>query len=131
MDAYTTDTHVLFRYLADQPRRLSKAIWRALKRSEVGQAIIYVPTIVLCELWMVNHAEGRLFDHRRLVQEMKTSSQFVIVSLDVEDVEAFDDFAAIPNDHDRIIAITARRLDAPLLTMDGAIIDSKLVPVVR
>ena len=43
----------------------------------------------------------------------------------------FDEFAAIPNDHDRIIAIAARRMDAPLITADAQIIASGLVEVVR
>lgn len=131
MNAYTVDTQSLFRYLTGQRRRLSKAAWRALEEGRLGQAIIYVPTIVLCEIWMVNLAEGRPLDFARLLDEINSATQFVIVPLEFEDVALFDEFAAIPNDHDRIIAITARRMDAPLITTDGQIIASRLVKVVR
>lgn len=131
MNAYTTDTHSLYRYLTNQRKRLSKAALRAFEEADRGQAIIYVPTIVLCELWMVNHAEGRRFDFGQLMRDIQTTTQFVVVPLEFDDVMMFDEFAAIPNDHDRIIAITARRMDAPLLTSDGQIIASRLVRVVR
>ncbi len=131
MNAYTTDTHSLYRYLTNQRKRLSKAALRAFEEADRGQAIIYVPTIVLCELWMVNHAEGRRFDFGQLMRDIQTTTQFVVVPLEFDDVMMFDEFAAIPNDHDRIIAITARRMDAPLITSDGQIIASRLVRVVR
>lgn len=131
MNAYITDTHSLFRYLTHQHKRLSKAALRAFDEADLGQAIVYVPTIVLCEMWMVNHAEGRRFDFSQLMQEIQTAAQFVVVPLEFEDAAMFDEFAAIPNDHDRIIAIAARRMDAPLITADAQIIASGLVEVVR
>ncbi len=131
MNAYTVDTQSLFRYLAGQRKRLSKAAWRAFEEGKLGQAIIYVPAIVLCELWMVNRVEGRPLDFARLLDEIGSATQFVIVPLEFDDVMMFDEFAAIPNEHDRIIAITARRMDAPLITTDTQIIASRLVKVVR
>ena len=115
MNAYAADTQSLFRYLTRQRKRLSKAALRAFDEADRGQAIIYIPTIALCEMWMVNHAEGRRFEYRHLLEEISSASQFVIVPLEFEDAAQFDEFAAIPNDHDRIIAITARRMDAPLI----------------
>jgi PIN domain nuclease of toxin-antitoxin system len=130
VNAYTADTQSLFRYLTRQRRRLSKAALRAFDEADRGQAIIYIPTMALCEMWMVNHAESRLVDFPRLLEEISHTTQFVIVPLEFEDVAQFDAFAAIPNDHDRIIAITARRMDAPLITSDAEIIASGLVPVI-
>ena len=131
MNAYTVDTQSLFRYLTGQRKRLSKAALRAFDEADLGQAIIYVPAIVLCEMWMVNHAEGRRFDYGQLMREIQTAAQFVVVPLEFEDAAMFDEFVAIPNDHDRMIAIAAHRMDAPLITSDGQIIASGLVKVVR
>jgi len=130
MNAYTTDTHSLYRYLTGQRNRLSKAALRAFDEGKLAQAIIYVPAIVLCEMWMVNRAERRLADYASLLREITSAAQFVIVPLEYEHAAMFDEFAAIPNDHDRIIAITARRMDAPLITSDAEIIASGLVQVI-
>ena len=131
MNAYTTDTHSFYRYLTNQRRRLSKAALRAFEEADLGRAIIYVPVIVLCEMWMVNYAEGRRFEFSQLMRAIQSAAQFVVVPLEFEDAAMFDEFAAIPNDHDRIIAITAHRMDAPLITSDEQIIASRLVKVVR
>ena len=130
MNVYVADTQSLYWYFVDD-RRLPKAAARAFREGEVGQALIYVPTIALCEMWMMNDAYGRVIPYSKLLDLVRTSSQFVLLPLEIEDVELFDEFAAIPNDHDRIITIAAHRLDAKLITTDLQIIESKLVKVVK
>jgi PIN domain nuclease of toxin-antitoxin system len=129
MNVYVTDTHSLYWYLTDT-RKLPKAALRAFEEGENGLALIYVPTIALCEMWMMNDAYGRVMPFDRLLQLVKASKQFITIPLEIEDVELFDQFSVIPNDHDRIIAIAAYRMDAALITSDMKIRESKLVRII-
>jgi PIN domain nuclease of toxin-antitoxin system len=81
-------------------------------------------------MWMMNDAYGRVMPFDRLLQLVKASKQFITIPLEIEDVELFDQFSVIPNDHDRIIAIAAHRMDAALITSDMKIRESKLVRII-
>jgi PIN domain nuclease of toxin-antitoxin system len=129
MNACVLDTHVLWWYLTDALRKLSRSIRRALEEAEQGEALLYISVMVLFELWDLNERLGRPFDFRLLLQALQQSGQFVIVPLDVDDVLAYDDLAAIPGSRDRMIATATRKMAAPLITVDEAIRASGAVPV--
>ncbi len=132
MKIYVTDTHPLLWHLSHD-RHLSHRARAAFDEVEAGRAYMLVPTIVLIETVLLG-------DRHRLSAELvqrvmglpeDTGTNYQLVPLDAAVVRAFRDFgpAAIPEMPDRIIAATARALDAPLLTTDPAIAASGLVEV--
>jgi PIN domain nuclease of toxin-antitoxin system len=128
MNRYVADTHALFWYLTASPRLGSQAK-QALEEGARGQAVIYVPAIVLAELYFLNEKAGRPLDFPSEYDRLRQSGQFVFVALLPEDVLDFDVDAAVPEMHDRIIVGVARRLDAACLSLDPYIVDSGLAQV--
>jgi hypothetical protein len=59
MSDYVTDTHALFWYLADDSR-LGDEANRAFEEAEQGHALIYVPAIVLAEMYYLMAKQGLL-----------------------------------------------------------------------
>ncbi|MGQ9628298.1 MAG: type II toxin-antitoxin system VapC family toxin [Anaerolineae bacterium] len=132
MKSYVTDTHPLLWYLS-RDRRLSRRVRTIFEKADAGQVCILVPTIVLIEAVLLGDGH-RLSDS--LVQKVLELSEeegvnYRLVPLDGDVVCAFREFgpAAIPEMPDRIIAATARSLNAPLLTIDPALSASGLVEV--
>jgi PIN domain nuclease of toxin-antitoxin system len=131
MKAYVLDTHILWWYLTDDRRTLGRPIRYIFEQAEHGEVLLYVPVMVLFELWDVNDNLGRPFDFRLLLQTLQRAGQFVFVPLDIDDTLTYNDFAAIPGSRDRIIATATRKMDAPLITVDQALIESGAVSIVE
>ena len=79
MKRYVADTHALFWYLINSSELGSNARL-AFDGADTGQAFIYVPAIVIAELFYLNEKKGKPLDfaarHARLVE----SKQFVLLS---------------------------------------------------
>ncbi|MEZ4677597.1 MAG: PIN domain-containing protein [Caldilineaceae bacterium] len=131
MKAYILDTHMLWWYLSGKMRKLSHAARQAFEEGERGEAILYLPIIVLFELWDANQRSGLPLDFPRTIQAIHQAAQFVIVPLDEDDIDAYDQLAAIPEGRDRMIATATIKMDAPLLTVDQEIIASCAVQVLQ
>ena len=129
MDFYVADTHALFWYLTASPRLGSNAK-NAFDDGAQGNALIYVPAIVLAELFFLNEKLNQPLDFNREFQRLEQSSQFEFVSFQPADVKDFGQDSVVPEMHDRIIVGVARRLSVPCLTCDTKIIASNLVKVV-
>jgi predicted nucleic acid-binding protein len=129
MNHYVADTHALFWYLIASPQLGSQAK-QAFDEGVRGQAVIYVPAIVLAELYFLNEKAGRPLDFPSEYARLRQSGQFVFVAFLPEDVLEFDMDAVVPEMHDRIIVGVARRLGASCLSLDPYIVDSDLVQVV-
>ncbi|MCB0061313.1 MAG: hypothetical protein KDE19_04340 [Caldilineaceae bacterium] len=131
MKAYVLDTHMLWWYLLGKNRKLSHAARQAFEEGERGEAILYLPIIVLFELWDANQRSGLSFDFQRTIQEIRQAAQFIIVPLGEDDIDAYDLLAAIPEGRDRMLATATIKMDAPLLTVDQEIIASGAVQVIE
>ena len=129
MNHYVADTHALFWYLTASPRLGSQAT-QAFEEGVRGQAVIYIPAVVLAELYFLNEKVGRPLDFPSEYDSLRQSGQFVFVAFVPEDVLDFDVDAAVPEMHDRIIVGVARRLGAACLSLDPYIVDSGLAQVV-
>jgi predicted nucleic acid-binding protein len=129
VNRYVTDTHSLYWYLVDSPR-LGRRAAQAFKEADSGAAIIFIPAIVLAELYYMNVKLGRRLDFHQTLLRLQQSGQFVLLPLLPEDMAEFEADQAVPEMHDRIIAGVARRLSAPLLTRDPQIAGSGLVVTV-
>lgn len=129
MNAYVADTHALYWYLTAGPQLGADAL-AAFLEGEQGQTRIYVPCIVLVELYYLNVKYGYPLNFRQEYERIATSGQFDFVDFRVADVLRFDALAAIPEMHDRIIAGVAYDLKIPCLTRDPAIVNSGLIQTV-
>jgi predicted nucleic acid-binding protein len=129
MDEYVADTHALFWYLAAIPKLGANAL-AAFLAGEQGQARIYLPSIVLAELYYLNEKQGRPLNFAQEFARLQSSAQFECVDFCADDVLRFDQLTAIPEMHDRIIAGVALARNCPCLTLDPAIVNSGVVQIV-
>ena len=126
---YITDTHALYWFLTGNNKlsRTALAIFKAANRAETQ---IAVSAITIAEMYWVNRKWKELPDFNTTYHTLKSSSEFLIVPLEADDVLDFERDSLIPEMHDRIIVGLARRLNAPLLTSDSAVTKSGLVRIV-
>lgn len=129
MNKYVADTNSLFWYLTNSPR-LSANVSAAYDEADDGSAIIYIPAIVLAELYYLNVKQGSPIDFAQTVDDLLNASQFILLPFNPLDVLEFDACSAVPEMHDRIIAAVAKRLNVPCLTSDVAIRQSGLITVI-
>ncbi len=121
MKRLVVDTHALFWYRTASPQLSAKAR-EAMDGAARGKARLYISAIVLAELHYVNAKLKGDLDVPGLIAELKASSQVSLVPLRAEDVAEFDQDSSVPEMHDRIIAGLARRMGAPVVTLDPKIV---------
>jgi len=69
-------------------------------------------------------------NYEEILEKIENSSNFEIYSLDIEVLRVARNITVIPELHDRIVAATAKLLDAKLLTKDENIRKSHIVKVI-
>lgn len=126
MKHYVADTHALFWYLIASPK-LGKKAKQAFNEGVNETALIYIPVIILAELYFLNEKVGRPLDFAIEYGRLANSSQFIFIPFEPQDVLDFDQDTAVPEMHDRMIAGVARRLNAICLSRDPAIKSSSLI----
>lgn len=129
LKAYVADTHALFWYLTASPR-LGVQAKGAFDEGAGGEAVIYVPAIVLAELFFLNEKARRPLDFSTEYARMRKSGQFVFVPFLPDDVSEFESDATVPEMHDRMIVGVARRAGAVCLSTDPEVVRSGLVATV-
>lgn len=130
MNSYVVDTNALFWYLLGNHRLLSRHAKSIFDEGKAGRVLLYMPAIVLAELYYANKQEGNLIDFRSTYEQLRNAGQFVLLPFDPDEAPDFDDNAAVPEMHDRMVMGASRRLDAPCLTVDPAIARGGLVTVI-
>lgn len=129
MNRYVVDTHALFWYLTDAPK-LGKHARAALDEGKNGQAIIFIPAIVLAELYYLNEKLGRLFTFSETFEVLRQGNQYRLLPFTPEDILDFDQDNTISEMHDRIIAGISRRFNAPCLSVDKQIVQSNSIATI-
>jgi PIN domain nuclease of toxin-antitoxin system len=126
---YVVDTHALIWYLTGDKRLspIGRAIFDAAKQH---QTRLVISAISIAELYYANKKSQLFPNFAQIYQNLKSESYIEIVNFVADDVLDFDQDSAVPEMHDRIIAGLARRIGAPLLTHDPAIMASGFVQVV-
>lgn len=123
---YVPDTHALVWYLsADQ--RLGNQAKAALESVDRGEAHALVPIIVLTEMLDLEE-KGRIairLNHLPPILQQHTHYTIVPYTLDL--LMALKEIDDIPEPHDRMIAATARRYDAVVLSKDPSIMAAAFV----
>ncbi|HEX6385450.1 MAG TPA: PIN domain-containing protein [Anaerolineae bacterium] len=126
---YVADTHALFWYLTGSPK-LGAEAKQAFDEGTEGRALIYLPAIVLAELYFLNEKAGSPLDFAAEFSRLEKSGQFAFIAFQAEDVLDFAHDESVPEMHDRMIVGAARRLSAVCISRDGAIVQSGLVTTV-
>lgn len=126
---YVVDTHALIWYLTND-HKLGKRAAQIFYAAEAGETRLIVSAIVLAELYYVNQKRRWFTDFPSVLRQLEQKPYFRLVPLNPHHIEDFDQDAAVPEMHDRIIAGLARRLNAPLITADIQITESGRVRVI-
>ncbi len=92
--------------------------------AENGESRLIISAIVLAEMYYANQKKQWFEDFSETVRQLKQKPYFRFVSIKPDHILDFEKDISVPEMHDRIIAGLARRLDAPLITMDHQINDS-------
>jgi PIN domain nuclease of toxin-antitoxin system len=129
MNEYVADTHALLWYLRNSPL-LSKNANAAFDEADDGNALIYVPAIVLAELYFLNVKFNYPIDFAAEYKKLEAGGQFILISFEPQDVLDFDADSAVKEMHDRIIVGVARRLNAACITKDDNITKCGLVKII-
>jgi PIN domain nuclease of toxin-antitoxin system len=125
---YVSDTHSLIYHAQMKSTRLGRKARRVFLDADDGNTLIYVPAVVLWEVW-ARIREGDFilpmrFDH--WCRGLDASPGFVIEPLGWQIVDESRRFP-FKDPFDCIIAGTATHLGMPLITKDTDISDSGLV----
>ena len=99
MNDYVADTHALLWYLRNSPL-LGKNASAAFDEADAGNAIIYVPAIVLAELYFLNVKHNYPIDFAAEFQKLSASGQFILISFEPQDVLDFDKDSLVSEMHD-------------------------------
>jgi PIN domain nuclease of toxin-antitoxin system len=126
VNLYVADTHALFWYFTASPL-LGPQANAAFDEAKNGRALIYIPAIVLAELYFLNEKQQRPIDYSATFALITQSAQFVLLPFEPIDTLDFDKDKAVTDIHDRMIIGVARRLNATLLTRDLQVTNSGLV----
>lgn len=128
---YVSDTHSLIYHAQSKPARLGKKARRLFLDAEDGKTVIYVPAVVLWEVWArVKEGDFNLpmrFDH--WCHGLDASPGFAVAPLGWQVVDESRRFP-FKDPFDCLIAGTAAHLGMPLITKDTNISDSRLIETV-
>lgn len=125
---FVVDTNALIWYLTDHPR-LSKRVEAIFEAARHGEVRLIVAAISIAEMFFSDRKFGHFTDFKAVYAALKARPEFEFVPFHPDDVLEFDQDAAVPEMHDRMIAGLARRLGVPVLTNDPHIVQSGLVKV--
>ena len=110
--------------------KISATAKAAFDEGKQGQALIYLPAIVLAELYYMNKKYGQPIDFAATFDRLQANAQYVFIPFTAAETLDFDAHAAAPEMHDRMIVGVARRLGAACITRDKQIVGSGLVTIV-
>ena len=129
---HVADTHAFIWLMTGQERRLGRAATRVVERASRGLGELRVSAASLHEL-------SRLLERGRIrtphgwswwLTRLRATTGIAAEPVTVDDVDAARAFTMLGDPFDRLVAGTAVRLEAPLLTADERIARSSIVDVV-
>jgi PIN domain nuclease of toxin-antitoxin system len=128
---YVADTHAVVYYSFTKKSSLGRSARKVFERADAGETIVFIPTVVLWEISLLVEV-GRILLQQTFEQWCRTldnSPGFSIAALEWLDI---NEARSLPfsDPVDCFIAGTALRLDAPLITRDQEVVDSKRVQTV-
>lgn len=119
---YVVDTHALIEYIVSN---LPKKVDEIFQKSERGECIIFIPTIVLAEIrYLVKNKKIKL-NFLDLLNRIEISKNFIPTPFDFQTLKLLSD--EVSEIHDQIIVATAKFLNAKVITKDREIKNSGVV----
>ncbi len=126
---FVADTHTLWWYLRS-PELLSLDASSIFSLAERGRAIIFVPAIVIAELYFLSVKLGEAVPPAELMDLLDSMPGIEMVQLGRTQLERLDMFPEIRDIHDRLIAAEAAALNVPLVTKDAELLASSQVETI-
>ncbi len=120
MPLYVVDTHALFWHLTNSTR-LSTSARQVFDAAVSGAALLVLSPIVLLELYALLRKVKAPVDFAAELLRFQAIPYYRIEPIMLDDLLLLDRLQDIPEIHDRVIAATAVRLGATVLTLDPAI----------
>lgn len=117
---YVLDTHALFWHLTHSVC-LSDPARQVFDIARSGAALLVISPIVLLELYALLNKVKAPIDFAAELQRFQAIPYYRIEAITLDDLLLLDRLQDIPEMHDRVIAATAVRLNATVLTRDPAI----------
>jgi len=126
---YVTDTHALVFFASGKAARMSRKCAQIFRRAEQQRDRVHVPVVCFFELAMLLE-RGRVKSSLSFADWHDRVAQFPALPIEPlvwDDIREARGLAVLVDPFDRLIAGTAIRLDAPLITGDERIRASGLV----
>ncbi len=129
---YVADTHALVFFATGRLRRMSPRCHNIFRRAEEERDRVHIPSVCFFEIALLLE-RGRIrspIDFDAWHELVTTHPGLPIERLGWDDIREARGLAGLVDPFDRLIAGTALRLEAPLLTSDERIRQSGLVRTV-
>lgn len=117
---YVVDTHALIWYRT-KDKKLGKQASIIFAAAEQGDTKLIISAISVAEMYYANKKHSWFPDFGATYRQLVSMPYFRFVDFEANHALDFDQDANVPEMHDRIIAGLARRINAPLLTVDPLI----------
>jgi len=126
---YVLDTHALIWFLTSD-NKLGKKALELLRRADMGEETIIIPTVVLAEIFYICEKNKVALKFREILDKITNSSNYEVYDLNLNIILKLEELNKIRELHDRIIIATAVLTDSEIMTRDKNIRESNYVRVV-
>ena len=110
-----------------EQRKLNIGLRNILNSAELGNTVIYIPSIVFAEIMYLSEKQKISVSIPQIADYMEKFPNYKEYPINFDVIKATSQILDIPELHDRIIAGTARLLNLHLITNDPVIQASKFV----
>lgn len=117
---FCVDTHAIY-WWRTASSKLSAPAAQAFNDAVAGNATLIVPYIVVAELFYLLQKRGEIGLFAPLLADFQALPYYRLEPLNLSDLAALDSMPEIPEMHDRLLALAAKRLGATIITKDSTI----------
>jgi PIN domain nuclease of toxin-antitoxin system len=117
---FLMDTHALYWRRLGSPK-LSKTAAQVFDDGIAGKALLIVHHVAIAEMFYTLQKHNQVSLFTPMIQDFQTFPYYRIEPVDLIDLENLESIPEIPEMHDRLLALTAKRLDATIVTRDPLI----------
>ncbi|MGP0070196.1 MAG: PIN domain-containing protein [Isosphaeraceae bacterium] len=117
---YLMDTHALYWRRLGSPK-LSRIAAATFHEGIAGKAVLIVHHVAIAELFYILQKQNQIPLFAPMLQDYQTFPYDRIEPIELIDLERLGDVPEIPEMHDRLLAVAAKRLGATIVTRDPVI----------
>jgi predicted nucleic acid-binding protein len=110
-----------------EKRKMPKKVKAIYEEAQKGNFKVFIPSIVLAELAYLSEKQRIDTNISEVKKLLNTYPTITELPLSIEIIEKAFEISDVPELHDRLIAGTAKKINAPLLTNDPDINNSSYV----